>query len=110
MSAHNVVDASQKFTCPTVTGVAPAATVAVSVTTLPNATEVVALSPELNASVVVVAVCALAAAGIPAISAARNRLEMEVVKKEAGCARRRVKTDDWRKAPAVVNSIRALPH
>ena len=47
-------DASQKFTWPTVTGVLPANTVAVKVTTLGEATVVTALPPEVTVKVVVV--------------------------------------------------------
>jgi len=47
-------EASQKFTWPTVTGVLPAKTVAVKVTTLGEATVVTALPPEVTAKVVVV--------------------------------------------------------
>jgi hypothetical protein len=46
--------ASQKLTWPGVTGVLPAITVAVRVTTLPGATVVTAFPPEVAASVVVV--------------------------------------------------------
>ena len=52
---HAVAAALQKFTCPTATGVLPASTVAVRVTTLPDVTVVTALPPELTASAVVVA-------------------------------------------------------
>jgi hypothetical protein len=39
ISVHRIAEASQKFTCPGVTAVVPAITVAVSVTTLPEAIE-----------------------------------------------------------------------
>ena len=45
--------ATQKFTVPVVTAVAPDVTVAVSVTTLPGAIEVTGLPPEVTASAVV---------------------------------------------------------
>jgi len=45
--------ASQKFTEPNGTGVVPETTVAVSVTTLPEATEVTEPPPEVTASAVV---------------------------------------------------------
>jgi hypothetical protein len=48
-------DASQKFTCPAVSAVLPAMTVAVSVTTLPAGTEVTGLPADVITSVVVVA-------------------------------------------------------
>jgi hypothetical protein len=44
--------ARQKFTVPGVTAAAPDATVAVSVTALPEATEVTGLPPEVTASAV----------------------------------------------------------
>jgi hypothetical protein len=46
----------QNFTWPTVTAELPATTVAVSVTTLPDATVVTVVPPDVNASVVVVGV------------------------------------------------------
>jgi hypothetical protein len=46
--------ASQKFTCPTVTAAPPAVTVAVSVTTVFDVTDVTALPPLVTASVVAV--------------------------------------------------------
>jgi hypothetical protein len=46
--------ASQKFTWPRVTGLAPAFTVAVSVSTLPEKIVVAAFPPDVIASVVVV--------------------------------------------------------
>jgi choline-glycine betaine transporter len=46
--------ASQKFTWPGVTGVAPEVTIAVSVTTLPEATVVTALPPDVTVMVVFV--------------------------------------------------------
>jgi hypothetical protein len=57
MSVQYAADASQKFTCPAVTAVAPATTVAVSVIKLPEATEppdATGTPLELIASVVVV--------------------------------------------------------
>jgi hypothetical protein len=60
MSSQYVAAASQNFTSPGVTGVDPASTVAVSVTTAPDATVVTTLVPDVIASVVVVAVCATA--------------------------------------------------
>jgi hypothetical protein len=60
-----VAEASQKFTCPVVNAVAPALTFAISVTTLPKATVVTALPPEVTARVVAVAVCAEAAPHVP---------------------------------------------
>jgi hypothetical protein len=48
-------EASQKFTCPVVTAVPPTCTVAVSVTTLPEATVVTAPPPEVTVRVVAVA-------------------------------------------------------
>jgi hypothetical protein len=67
MSVQCAAEASQKFTCPGVTGVAPAFTDAVSVTTLPEATVVTALPPEVTARIVVVAalVCAEAVVHAP---------------------------------------------
>jgi hypothetical protein len=62
MSVQLLAVASQKFTCPGVTGVEPASTVAVSVTTLPEATVVTVLPAEVTARVVEVTdfVCAAA--------------------------------------------------
>jgi hypothetical protein len=57
MSVQKAADASQKFTCPGVTGIPPAFTVAVSVTTLPDATVVTAAPPDVTESIVVVAIC-----------------------------------------------------
>jgi hypothetical protein len=54
MSSQYVAVASQKFTRPGVTGVEPATTVAVSVTTAPEATVVTALPPDVTPRVVVV--------------------------------------------------------
>ena len=51
---HELAVASQKFTWPTVTGVDPARTVAVSVTTLPDATVVTERPPAAIASAVTV--------------------------------------------------------
>jgi hypothetical protein len=55
MSRQWAAAASQKSTCPGVTGVVPAITVAVSVITLPDETVVTALPPLVMASVTVVA-------------------------------------------------------
>jgi hypothetical protein len=55
ISEQAVADASQKLTWPAVTGVAPAATVAVRVTTVPGATDETGLPPEVKVSEVVVA-------------------------------------------------------
>src|ERR1039458_4441614 len=55
MSEQAFAVASQKFTCPGVTGAPPALTVAVSVITVPGATTVTATPPAVTASVVVVA-------------------------------------------------------
>jgi hypothetical protein len=54
MSVQYVTEASQKFTCPTVTVVEPEVTAAVSVTLLPEVTEVTGLNPEVTDRVVVV--------------------------------------------------------
>jgi hypothetical protein len=54
MSVQYVTEASQKFTCPTVTFVEPEVTAAVSVTLLPEGTDVTGLDPEVTARVVVV--------------------------------------------------------
>src|ERR1700678_977907 len=54
MSVQNLAVASQKLTWPGVTGVLPAITVAVRVTTLPGATVVTAFPPEVTDSVVIV--------------------------------------------------------
>jgi hypothetical protein len=53
MSVQYVTVASQKFTVPFVTAVAPDVTVAVSVTILPESTEVTGPPPEVTASAVV---------------------------------------------------------
>jgi hypothetical protein len=60
-------EASQKFTSPVVTTGVPAYTVAVNMTTLPDATEVTPLPPEVTARLVLVAVlvCVAASIGIP---------------------------------------------
>jgi hypothetical protein len=50
---QNVAVASQKFTVPLVTALVPDTTVAVSVTTLFEATEVTGIPPEVTAKVVV---------------------------------------------------------
>jgi hypothetical protein len=52
MSVQNLAVASQKSTWPGVTGVPPAITVAVKVTTLPGATVVTTFPPEVTDSVV----------------------------------------------------------
>jgi len=54
MSEQYAAEASQKFTCPTVSVAVPAVTVAVSVTTLPEATVVTGMPPEVIAKVVVI--------------------------------------------------------
>jgi len=59
-SSQYLAVASQNLTRPCVTGADPAMTVAVSVTTVPDATDVAALPPLVMANVVVVAVCAKA--------------------------------------------------
>src|SRR5258708_14220031 len=53
MSVQNAAEPSQKFTWPGVSANAPALTVAVSVTGLPEATELTTLVPDVTASVVV---------------------------------------------------------
>ena len=65
MSVQWVAVASQKFTCPGVTGLLPAVTVAVSVTTLPDVTVVTELPPEVTARVVVVVASAAQACCAP---------------------------------------------
>jgi hypothetical protein len=69
MSVQYAAVASQKFTCPVVTKGVPAFTVAVNVTTLPEATVVTTLPPEVAARVVTVAaiVCAPAPFHAPQI-------------------------------------------
>jgi hypothetical protein len=54
MSVHDFADASQKLTCPDLTGAPPAVTVALKVTTAPSATVVTGLFAEVNVSAVVV--------------------------------------------------------
>jgi hypothetical protein len=58
MSSQYAAVASQKLTSPNVTGVVPALTVAVNVTTLPAATVVAGLPPDVTVIVVLVAVAA----------------------------------------------------
>ena len=65
MSVQYVAAASQNFTCPIVAGVVPANTVAVNVTTLPDATVVTAPPPDVTARVVVVAAGAAQARTAP---------------------------------------------
>jgi hypothetical protein len=65
MSVQCAADASQKFTCPVVTAVVPVFTVAVSVTTLLDATVVTVLPPDATARVVVVAAGAAQARTVP---------------------------------------------
>src|SRR5277367_4255464 len=65
MSVQNLAVASQKLTCPGVTGVLPAITVAVRVTTLPGATVVTAFLPEVTDSVVTVGAGAAHAGSSP---------------------------------------------
>jgi hypothetical protein len=55
MSVQEAAAASQKFTCPSVSAVAPACTAAVNVTTVPPGTEDTASPPEVMERVVVVA-------------------------------------------------------
>src|ERR1700722_580219 len=55
MSVQDAPVASQKFTCPRVSALAPACTVAVNVTTVPPATEDTAFPPEVRERVVAVA-------------------------------------------------------
>src|SRR4051794_10646535 len=62
MSVQRVAEASQKYTCPGVTGAPPEVTAAVSVTTVPDATELTGVLPEVTVSVVVVAVLVAALA------------------------------------------------
>jgi hypothetical protein len=71
MSVQYFAVASQKLTCPVVTAVLPAFTVAVSVTTLPDVTVATVVPPDVTARVVVVGVEADAQvpAPIPASSA-----------------------------------------
>src|ERR1700756_3104670 len=52
MSVQEAAVASQKFTCPSLSVVTPACTVAVNVTTVPPATEDTALAPEVRERVV----------------------------------------------------------
>ena len=61
MSVQYAAVASQNFTSPGVTGVVPASTVAVRVTTLPEATVVTPAPPEVTDSVVLVVVVVVAA-------------------------------------------------
>jgi hypothetical protein len=68
MSAQESAKASQKFTCPTVTLVELETTVAVSVTTLPEATDppdATTLPPDVMVSVVVVAAGPAQAGSVP---------------------------------------------
>src|SRR5262249_16809787 len=65
MSVQEAAAASQKFTCPSVSTVAPACTAAVKVTTVPPATEDTAFPPEVMERVVVVAWDALAGCNPP---------------------------------------------
>jgi hypothetical protein len=65
MSVQYVAAASQNFTCPIVTGVIPAITDAVNVTTLPDATVVTVVPADVTASVVVVAAGAAQARTAP---------------------------------------------
>src|ERR1700744_770715 len=55
ISVQEAAVAAQKFTCPSVSAVAPACTVAVKGTTVPPATEDTAFPPEVRERVVVVA-------------------------------------------------------
>jgi hypothetical protein len=72
MSVQYFADASQNLTCPTVTALLPAFTVAVSVTTLPAPTVVTVVPPDVNASATVVGV--EADAQIPPPIPASNKL------------------------------------
>ena len=67
-------EASQKFTCPVVNAVDPAFTVAVSVTTVPEAIVVTGADAEVTASVVVVDALVCAAAGFQATHSATARI------------------------------------
>ena len=58
MSVQYGADASQKVTCPGVTAVLPAVTVAVNVIALPEVTVVTVLAPDVTPSVVVAAMLA----------------------------------------------------
>jgi hypothetical protein len=89
MSVQCAAVASQKVTDPPVTGVEPETTVAVRVTTLPEATEETGAPLEVTVSVVVVAPGA-AHAGSAAISSAHRR-----ARNEAGPTERR-RVVDWR--------------
>jgi hypothetical protein len=66
------VAASQKSTCPVVTGVAPYATEAVNVTTVPDETDVAAEPPAVTDREVDVAVCPKTAGACRAPSAIKN--------------------------------------
>jgi hypothetical protein len=90
MSVQYVTVASQKFTCPIVSAVVPALTDAVSDTTLPEATVVTELPPEVTARLVVVAVlvCAEATRHIP------SRLETRTPPRAA-------RTPDFRSWPKI---------
>jgi hypothetical protein len=63
MSVQEAAVASQKFTCPSMSVVAPACTVAVNVTTVPPATEDTALPPEVRERVVALAWAARTGSG-----------------------------------------------
>jgi hypothetical protein len=76
MSVQDIAVASQKFTSPTVTGVVPAVTVAVNVTTLPDVTVETALPPEVTVKVVTVA--AIATVDVTAISPAMSRTRRRI--------------------------------
>src|ERR1017187_1875392 len=58
MSVQYVADASQKFTCPVFTDTPPLTTVAVSVNSIPEETDVTTLPPEVTVNVVDVDSCA----------------------------------------------------
>jgi hypothetical protein len=81
MSVQYVAEASQKLTCPVFTLVEPAITVAVSVTTVPEATVVTEPPPELMARVVVVAPLPAQACDAPASKNIKNAKKTDSRKK-----------------------------
>src|SRR5579862_3012890 len=74
MSVQCPAVASQNFTCPTVTAVPPDTTVAVRVTTVPDATLVTLVPPDVTAKIVMVAVSDSFAAA-PAVRANHDSSE-----------------------------------
>jgi hypothetical protein len=74
MSVQDFAVASQKLTWPTVTGVDPAVTAAVSVNTVPEVVDGLEIVPELTVTVVVVEalVCAAASCKCPPTMAWRT--------------------------------------